>query len=110
MTIDELIERLEDYRDELGGEHRSPFDDPTELAFRKQHLRTLLRPKRSSDASDDEDEPDDDELSTSSKANQLGYGDQDGLGRGELTKPKLADDAASRGGWFPPPDDGSQNH
>ena len=76
MTIDELIERLEDYRDEFGGDtevrlmtqQNWPFENSICRAFGANEIQDARRRRR--------DEPDDDELVYIVEGSQIGYGNK----------------------------------
>jgi hypothetical protein len=72
MTIDELIERLEDYRDEIGGESEVRLMTQANWPF-ENTIFGLCSTDEIRDASESEDEPDDDVLYIV-EGTQLGYG------------------------------------
>lgn len=74
MTLNELIERLEDYRNEFGGDIEVRLMTQSHWPF-ENLIYGLCSANEIRDASDDEDEPDD-EIIYIVEGNQLGYGTQ----------------------------------
>jgi hypothetical protein len=72
MTINELIERLEDYRDEVGGDAEVRLMTQSNWPF-ENTIFGLCSTDEIRDASESEDEPDDDVLYIV-EGTQLGYG------------------------------------
>ena len=109
MTIDELIERLEEYRDDIGGDAEVRLMTQQQLAVRERHLRPGVR--RGDQRRGRRRRPERRRRrrrrttwSTSAKASSSAT-ERSGPGRSptEAETP----DRGRRGGWFPPPDDGS---
>ena len=78
MTIDELIERLEDYRDELGGDAEVRLMTQQNWPF-ENTLRGLASGAEINDAADEDDPEDDgdaeaDRVVYLCEGQQLGYG------------------------------------
>ena len=72
MTLNELIDRLEDYRQAFGGETEVRLMTQLNWPF-ENSIYGLCSADEIQDASDDEDEPDD-EIIYIVEGNQLGYG------------------------------------
>lgn len=105
MTIDELIERLEEYRDELGGDTEVRLMTQQNWPF-ENGIAGLASGAEINGAGD---EPDDDDVADDAvvfiiEGGQLCYGSEASPGS-RLLKPKRP--LGRRGGWFPPPEDGS---
>jgi len=74
MTIDELIERLNDYRDEIGGEAEVRLMTQQNWPFENEIIG-LASGEEINDASDDEDEDvDEDQVVFIVEGNQRCYG------------------------------------
>ena len=105
MTIDELIQRLQDYRDDLGGDTEIRLMTQQNWPF-ENGIAGLASGAEINERDDGDDEDADDDnggLHRRRPAALLRI--EAGLG-GRALKPKRP--RGRRGGWFPPPEDGSQ--
>jgi hypothetical protein len=81
MTISELIERLEEYRDEIGGDTEVRLMTQENWPF-ENSIRGLCSGKEISESSDSDDDDDDDSSEGDADASVVYIVEQDQLGYG----------------------------
>ncbi len=81
MTINELIERLEEYRDEIGGDTEVRLMTQENWPF-ENSIRGLCSGKEISEWGDDDDDDDDDNSESDADSSVVYIVEQDQLGYG----------------------------